>query len=305
LLIQLATWSRLLALSTVGQLFRCSTAAVTRAVQYAVAYGLQNRELGELLYLGIDEIARGQGQNYQTMVYDLVSKRLLHCAQGRSADSLRAFFRELGPARCAALEGICVDMWEPYVKVIKEFCPQAILVFDKFHLVRHLLEAVDKVRREEVRKLAKTQPKLLVGTKYMWLKNPWNLTRQQSVGLAALLTLNLGINRAYLLKEAFRHFWNYRSRTWAEKYLRQWCWWATHSRLKPLRDFAWMLKRHWYNILTYFDVRVNNGITEALNNVAKKVIRRAHGFRTVKWLTAILFHTMGQLPLPDFTHRFW
>lgn len=128
--------------------------------------------------------------------------------------------------------------------MIKARFSNALLVFDKFHIVRHLMAAVDTVRKEEARELKAQDPDVLKKTRYIWLKNPWNLTDQQKLRLSYLEKLNLKINRAYLLKEAFRRFWDYTYPVWAKKYLNQWFWWATHSKLEPMRNFTWMIHRH-------------------------------------------------------------
>ena len=119
-------------------------------------------------------------------------------------------------------------------------------------------------------------------TRFIWLKNPWNLTEHQAHRLGELQRLNLKINRAYLLKELFRHFWEYRRGGWAKRYLKKWFWWVTHSRLEPMRDVAWMLRRHEEGILNYFRVPIDNGTVEGLNNQTKLVIHKAYGFRTAK-----------------------
>ena len=143
-------------------------------------------------------------------------------------------------------------MWQPYIEIIKVRAPQAVLVFDKFHIVSHLMAAVDQVRRDEIREKGPTHKALMHKTRFIWLKNPWNLTAAQHQRLGQLERLNLKINRAYLLKELFADFWTYRRAGWAKRYLKRWFWWATHSRLPPLRDFAWMLRRHEEDILNYF-----------------------------------------------------
>ena len=122
-------------------------------------------------------------------------------------------------------------------------------MFDKFHIVRHLMAALDQVRRDEIRQKGPQHKALMHKTRFIWLKNPWNLTERQAHRLGELERLNLKINRAYLLKELFRHFWEYRRGGWAKRYLKKWFWWATHSRLEPMRDFAWMLRRHEEGIL--------------------------------------------------------
>jgi transposase len=300
----LGTWARIVAWNVVGQLFGFHWNTVRKAVKDLVDFGLENRDLQEVLYIGIDEISRKRGHVYHTQVYDLTGKRLLWSGEDRSAETLQRFFDHFGEERSEKIEAVCCDMWAPYVDVIKERLPNALLVFDKFHIVRHLMEAVDTVRKEEARELRAEDPELLKKTRYIWLKNPWNLTEYQSVRLSDLEQLNLKINRAYLLKEVFRKFWSYTYRACAEKYLNRWFWWATHSRLKPFRDFAWMLRRHQEDILNYFKVRIDNGAVEALNNKAKAISHRAFGYRTAETFELALYHGLGKLPVPPSTHKF-
>ncbi len=305
LIILLATWAKLLAVDVVAQLFGVCWATVGSAVKQAVAYGLENRDMKNVRILGIDEISRKKGHVYHTQVYDLERKRLLWSKEGRSAETLKAFFVELGPERTEKIEGVCCDMWAPYTETVKEMCPNAVLVFDKFHIVCHLLKAVDQVRKDETRQWAKKYPTLLSKTKYIWLKNPWNLTTKQQRTLGFYSRLNLRIHKAYLLKEMFRDLWSYTSKGWAKKYLKKWFWWATHSRIKPMRNFAWLLRRHEEGILNYFKMRIDNGAVEAMNNNAKLISHRAHGFRSEDWFTTIMLHCMGDLPMPVFTHKFF
>jgi transposase len=304
LVVVLATWARLLAWDVVAGLFQLPWGSVSTAVKHAVDYGLKHRRLGQVLWIGIDEISRRRGHIYHTQVYDLLEKRLLWSGEGREEATLRRFFDELGAEKAGRIDAVCCDMWNPYVEVLKERVPKATLVFDKFHLLRHLLEAVNDVRKAEARELRKTQPDILKGTRYIWLKNPWNLTDKQHERLSFLERINLKVNRAYLLKEAFRRLWSYRHRGWARRYLKRWFWWATHSRLKPIRDFAWMLRRHEDGVLAWFAVPIDNGATEAMNNNAKAVSHRAHGYRTAETFTLSLLHCLGKLSLPRTVHRF-
>lgn len=183
--------------------------------------------------------------------------------------------------------------------MVNEHLPGATLVFDKFHITQHLLKAVDEVRRDEARELKKTNPELLKRTRYIWLKNPENLTGKQRSRLGHLEKLNLRCNRAYLLKESFREFWDYERKGWAKRFLKK-----THSRLKPMRDFAWMLRRHKDGILNYFDIRISNGAVEGMNNKAKAVRHRCYGFRTADNYITALYHCLGNLTEPEMVHRF-
>ena len=300
----LSTLTKLLAWDVVARMFHVHWNTVRAAVKQAVDYGLKHRELGSVLYIGIDEISRRKGHVYVTNVYDLTEKRLLWSGEGRSKETLWQFFRECGKTLTTRVKGVCCDMWEPYTEVLKKELPEATVVFDKFHLVRHLNQAVDEVRREEAKAHKKTNPELLQKTRYLWLKNPENLTEKQRARLGYLEKLNLKINRAYLLKESFRELWNYKRKGWAKRFLTQWFWWATHSRLKPLRDFAWLLRNHEEGVLNYFKMKITNGIVEGLNNKAKAVSHRCYGFRTAGTFILALYHCLGKLPEPEIMHRF-
>lgn len=304
LMVTLATWARVLTWKQVAALFHCSWSTVEAAVDEAVAYGLTHRDLSEATHIGIDEISRKRGHVYVTNVYDLKSRRLLWSGEGRAKETLEGFFDWFGDERAAKLEGVCCDMWQPYVDVVKARAPKAILVFDKFHIVQHLTRAVDQVRRDEIREKGKSHKALMAKTRYIWLKNPWNLSEGQQARLSELEHLNLKINRAYLLKEAFREFWSYTYAGWAKRYLDRWFWWATHSRLEPLRDFAWMLRRHQDDLMNYFRMPIHNGTVEGLNNKAKVISHRAYGFRTAKSYIRNLYHCMAELPLPKTVHTF-
>jgi len=166
------------------------------------------------------------------------------------------------------------------------------------------MDAVDQVRRDEIKEKGKEHKELVKHSRYIWLKNPWNLTVQQKAKLSSLEKLNLKINRAYLLKEGFRNLWSYKTKTCANKYLKQWFWWATHSRLAPFRKFAWMIRRHEKYILTYFQMPITNATVEGLNNKAKIISRRVYGFRSVYNHILNLYHCMADLPWPKMMHTF-
>ena len=304
LIVGLATFAKMLSWEEVARLFGVHWNTVRSAVAHAVQYGLANRDTSRVIAIGIDEISRRKGHIYVTNVYDLEQRRLLWTGEGRGEDVLERFFDEWGKEQTEAISCICCDMWDPYIKTIRKRAPGATVVFDKFHIVQHLMKAVDEVRREEARSLKEKNPELLKRTRYIWLKNPWNLTPKQKQRLGYLEKLNLRTNRAYLLKETFREFWDYQTQGWAKRFLRKWFWWATHSRLKPMRDFAWMLRRHEEGILSYFETQINNGAVEGMNRKAKVLSQRAYGYRTFKTFSLALYHVLGDLPMPELTHKF-
>lgn len=305
LIILLAAYAKILAWQEVARLTGVHWNTVRAAVKSAVDYGLEHRDTTSVIAVGVDEISRRKGYKYMTMVYDLSRMRLLWAGPGRDKGALESFFDEWGKERCQAIKAVCCDMWKPYIDVIKDRLPEAVMVFDKFHVIAHLADAVDKVRREEARGLKEEgNGELLAKTRYIFLKNPDNLTENQRLRLGDLEKLNLKINRAYVLKEAFRCFWDYTYRGNAKKYLDRWFWWATHSRLEPMRDFAWMLRNHEEQVLNYFKVPITNASVEGMNRKAKVLSQRAYGFRTVGTFQLALYHVLGDLPMPETTHRF-
>ncbi len=175
---------------------------------------------------------------------------------------------------------------------------RATVLFDRFHLTRYATDAVDTVRRQMWRQLAEAEKLAFKRTRFLWLKNPENLRRDERTGLSGLLRLNAPIVRAYLLKEDLRRFWDYRYTAWAEVHLRQWCWQASHSRLAPFTKLAQTLRTHRDNILAWTTLRVTNGAQEGMDNKAKAISHRAFGFRTTWTYIATIYHCCAELPLP-------
>src|SRR5262249_52500317 len=149
--------------------------------------------------------------------------------ENRDEQTMQQFFAWLGPQRARSIAIVCCDMWAVYVSAVREQLPQAQLVFDRFHVVQHLNRAVDDVRRQCWRAMAGEEKQAFKRTRWLWLKNPWNLRREEKRRLSALCRKNQPIVRAYLLKEAFQLYWDYKRPGWSKPYLQQWLWWASHS----------------------------------------------------------------------------
>jgi len=304
LIIVLATYAKILSFEEVARLCSVHWNTVRSAVRAAVEYGLDRRDTTAVIAVGTDELSRRKGHTYVTMVYDLTRMRLIWCGDGRDIATLKAFFSYWGKERCEAIEAVCTDMLRGYERAISESVPDALIVFDKFHIVQQLVHAVDLVRREEAKKLEEEGLDVLKKTRYLWLKNPENLSEKQRLRLRDLQKLNLKVMRAYLLKEGFKLFWEQRSKEDAEEFLDNWLWMANHSRLEPMREFARMIGKHKEAILNYFEVPITNGSVEGMNRKAKVVSSRAYGFRTFGTFQLALYHVLGDLPMPETTHRF-
>jgi transposase len=178
--------------------------SVATIVKRAVAYGLAHRVRPPVHVIGIDEVSRRKGQVYLTVVYDLERRVLLWVGEDRTEEAVKPFFtREMGARRCRTLRVICRDMWAAYANLVKEHAPQAQILFDRFHIVKHLNDAVEEVRRTEMRRLSQKQKVPFKRSRWLLLKNPWNLSDDQKERLSTLVQWNMPIVRAYYLKPIF------------------------------------------------------------------------------------------------------
>lgn len=307
----LARWAKRLSWKETGEAFHASWHSVVRSVKMAVSWGLEHRNLDGVRALGIDEISRGRGQKYATLVYqiDAGAKRLLWVGKDRTMKTLLRFFKDFGEERSGALRFVGTDMWKPYLRVIAKKASQAVHVLDRFHIMRHMSKAIDEVRAKELKELkAKGKEPVLTNTRWCLLKRPENLTDPQEIKLKELLDCNLKTVRAYLLREDFQWFWQYVSPAWAGKFLDAWCKRTMRSRLKPMKKVAKMLRAHRELLLNWFRAKkgfVALGVVEGFNNKARVTTKRSYGFRSYDLLELALYHTLGDLPEPEGTHEFF
>lgn len=293
----LAELSRKLTWKETAAHFGVNWKTVAVAVKRAVEWGLKHRPWKALRVIGIDEVSRRKGQRYLTLVYDLERRRLVWIGEDRETKTMERFFAWLGPRRRRSICIVCCDMWAIYMEAVQMHLPWAIIVFDRFHVVQHLNRAVDDVRRQAWRELRGEERIAFKKTRWLWLKNPWNLRAAERRRLSALCRINQPIVRAYYLKEAFQRFWDYRSEAWAFPYLKQWLWWASHSRLEPFTRFARMIREHIKGIQAWTRLRVSNGALEGMNNKVKIISHRAYGFRKTDTYITAIWHGCGDLPL--------
>lgn len=305
----LARWARRLSWKEVAEIFASSWDSVFRSVEMAVEWGRAHADYSGVHAIGIDEIAWQRGHKYLTLVYqiDAHCKRLLWVGNKRKVKTLLGFFRWFGKERSQALKYVCSDMWKPYLKVIAKKAGQAVHVLDRFHIMMHFSKALDQVRAEEARALkAKGYEPVLTKSRWLLLKRSENLNDKQEVRLAELLRYNLRSVRAYLLKEEFQFFWSYASPYWAGRFLDQWCTKTMRSKIEPMKKVARMLRGHRELLLNWFRAKgqLSSGVVEGFNGKAKLTSRKAFGFRTYHGAEIALYHTLGALPEPEFTHRF-
>lgn len=307
--VYLARWAKRLSWQETADIFETSWDTVFRAVKFVVDYGLAHRNLDGVTEIGVDEIKVFKGHKYLTLVYQLNvgARRLLWCGPERRVKTLLRFFHEFGKERSAQLQFVCSDMWAPYLKVIAKKAPQALNILDRFHIMRKFNEAIDEIRRGEANQFkANKQVNVLEKGRWLLLKRPEKLSEKQTSRLDELLKLNLSTIKGYLLREDFQRFWDYQRSDFAGKFLDNWVTRTLQTDLEPMKKVARMLRNHKPLILNWFKAkgRLSSGVVEGFNLKAKLTMRKAYGFKTLKCLEIALYHTLGDLPEPEYLHRF-
>ena len=306
----LAGWAKRFSWKGVASAFGTTWQNVFRSVKHAVSWGLAHRSLEGIEAIGVDEIQWQRGHKYLTLVYqtDENCRRLLWVGKDRTTKTLLRFFHMFGKERSVRLRFVCSDMWKPYLKVIAKKAGQAIHVLDRFHIMAKMNKAIDEVRAGEAKRLERDgyEP-VLKHSRWCLLKREENLTEKQAVKLSELLQYNLQSVRSRLMREDFQQFWEYIHPACAAKFLDEWCTRTMRSKIKPMKKVAGTLRRHRALILNWFRAEgaISAGIVEGLNTKAKLTIRKAYGFRTAKAIEIALYHQLGDLPEPEFTHEFW
>ena len=276
--------------TTVSSLMRVAWTTVGDIIQRVVKRHQRVDPLDGLTHIGVDELSYRKHHEYVTVVVDHIRGKIVWVHKGKNADTLKAFFAELGAERVAKLDTVTIDMSSAYIKAVTEAAPKAKLVFDRFHVQKLAHEALDEVRRAEVQKATtKDGRKALKRTRWALQKNPWNLQRFEIDKLAELQSHNKRLYRAYLLKESLCRILDGRQINVARRKLDEWFAWAVRSRLEPFRKLAHTIRDHTDGILAYVRSRLSNGPTEALNGKIRTITRRSYGFHEAASLIALIF----------------
>ncbi len=251
-------------------------------------------DASEVTRVAIDETAARRGHNYITLFVDIDQARVLYATEGKDAETVAAFADDLSAhgGDPDNISEVCIDMSPAFIKGTAESLPNAAVTFDKFHAVKIINEAVDQVRRAE----QKAQS-VLKGTRYIWLRNPANLSERQRATLDALPTRTLKTARAYQIRLAFQELYDQDGPEDAALHLKRWYFWATHSRLEPVIDAARTVKRHWDGILRWFDSKIANGLIEGINSLVQAAKAKARGYRSSRNLKAMVYLLAGKLDL--------
>ena len=264
---------------------------IWRVIQHYVKEARAKELFFEVQRLGIDETSRRKGHQYVTLFVDLDQSKVIYVTEGKDANTIGRFSNEFHDhgGDSDAVKDICCDLSPAFIFGVEECFPNAKITFDRFHVMKLMGEAVDRVRREEQRQIVG-----LKGSRYCWLKNPETLNARQRQILQDLSQRNLKTARAYQIRLNLRDFWDHPPDL-AEDYLQKWYVWATHSRLNPVIQVARMIKRHWQGIMNFTKTRINNGLLEGINSLVQAARTKARGYRTVKYFITMIYLIAGKL----------
>lgn len=265
---------------------------IWRVLEHYVAEARSNEDFSKVKSVGVDETSRAKGHKYVSVFIDLDESKVVHVCEGKDASTIESFKIDLEQHKGSSenINNFCCDMSPAFISGIANSFPNASITFDKFHVMKLMNEAIDKVRREE-----QSHNALLKKTRYVWLKNPENLTISQNERFRSLKDLRLKTLKAYSIKLALRDFWNYKYPRSAEGYLKKWYFWATHSRLKPVIECAKTIKQHWSGITNYIKTKIDNGILEGTNSLIQAAKDSARGFRSTKNFIITIYLRTGKL----------
>jgi len=251
-------------------------------------------DLTDLRRVAIDGTAAQRGHNYITLFSAIDASKVVYVAEGRGAETVARFADHVDDHNWDAsrIRQVCIDMSPAYIRGVTDNLTEAEITFDKFHAVKLVNNAVDKVRRAE----SKGRPELK-RSRYLWLRNEPSLSAENRAQLATLTRLHLKTARAYRIRLAFQEVYNQPNWDWGARFLERWYSWAIRSRLQPMKEAARTIKKHRDGILAWFDSRIANGLIESINSLVQAAKAKARGYRSLRNLTAITYLIAGKIDL--------
>jgi transposase len=284
----------------VTHLFGIAWRTVGRIVERVVKRKRTGDPLDDLEFIGVDELSYRKHHRYLTLVTDHVGERIVWGREGKSAETLAAFFEALGEERCRIIRVVTMDMSQAYIKVVREKLPWAQIVFDRYHVEQLVRNALDKTRRQEWQRLRgdpDADASSMKHLRWVLLKNPWNLKAAERQNLSTLPKVNARLYRAYLLKESFMELLDRRQPNVVARKMDQWLSWASRSRLPEFVKAARTIRSHRKDILAFVRWRLSNGLIEGLNTKARLITRRAYGFHSAEATLAMIMLCCTKLQL--------
>ncbi len=277
---------------------RIPKSTVSDILHRLIKRGRQGHKIRSLRVIGIDEVSYRKGRRYATVVYDISRAQVVWVGKGKGRSTIDRFFlEELSDYQKANIRYATCDMSKAYVGAIKDHCPDATLVLDRFHIVKSLNEAVDEVRKEQWRIFDKDERKAIKGLRWLLYRHSSTRTKKDTRILNALRKSNRRIYRAWVLKDEFEQFWNYKAPWAADRFLKRWTTAALKSRLEPLRNFVKMIRKYKDNILTFVKTRLTNAVAEGINRIIRMTKNRASGFHTFDTFSDMIYLVVGDVDI--------
>lgn len=240
-------------------------------------------DYSNLRILSVDEISIRKHHQYLTIVCNFETGQVIGVIQNRDYGSLARFLKSLPTNVCEQIEAVAIDMWDPYIKAIREYCPDSAIVFDLFHVTAAFSRLIDRVRNMEYHKADPQLRNLMKRARFLLLKNPQNLKDNERPRLKTILKSNKSLALLYILKDYLKRLWQYQYRAAAEKFLKYWCQLARQSGIRPLLQFVKMLLRYSYGILNHCEYQIHTGKLEGINNKIKVIKRKAYGYKDMQY----------------------
>ena len=256
---------------------------------------LRRRILDDITDIGIDEVSEKKGHRYLTLVTDIKRRRVIWVGRGNDSAVLREFFQWFGKERTRRLRCVVIDMHDPYVREIRKRCRRAKLIFDRFHVVKPLHFAIDRIRCRLYKELPPEGRRYIKNSRFLLLRRRENLSPKQSVRLEELLTVNETLNAVYILKEDLRSIFDIWDPGEARAEFRAWKRRARESKIPEVLEYVKMLDRRRFGIMNFFRHRKTNGLSEGFNNVVKTVKKMAYGFHDWTYFRLKILRQCGKL----------
>ena len=289
--------AREMPVSRIGEMVGEHDTRIWRIIRHHVGEAYSEKSFSSVTQVGFDETSSRKGHNYVSIFTDMDNGEVLYATPGKSADCVRAFAEEMPKheANPTQVKEVSIDMSPAFIHGVDTYLPNASVTFDKFHVIQLLNKAQDEVRRMEQK-----QNPLLTGSRFIWLKNPSNLTAKQSKKLETLRHENLKTARVYQMKLTFQDIYRYiHEPKAAEAAIVKWLSWAVRSRLEPIKRFAKTVKSHFDGILRYFSSRLTSGAVEGINSRIQEIKRRARGFRNINNFISMIYLETANLDLAN------
>lgn len=295
---RICAFSQIMTQKAAAAILKMPSSTISDILHRVITRTRAGHKIRGLVTLGVDEISYRKGRKFATIVYDLDRSCVLWVGQGKGRATIDQFFKEqLSERQKKRIRWASCDMSRAYTEAIRHHCRSATLVIDRFHMVKALNEAVDAVRKEEWQKLHGEERRAIKGLRWLLGMHSRNRTKGHTRILHRLRDSNRRIHRAWVLKDEFEHFWNYKYLGSARQFLKQWMTTALKSRIPSLRKFVGTLKLHQENILSFIERPVTNAVGEGLNRIIKMVKNRASGFRSLKSFSDLIYLTVGDLDI--------